>query len=411
MLNVEKSYFRYIACFAAAMFSFYDLFQLSLMNSTAAGLSTTFHLSSTTLGMLTSSYLWANALGLIPIGMLIDKYTVRPVAIFFIALSTLACFFIAYSHSWKMIMLMRFVQGLTSATSMLTCMRMAIRWFDKHANTAIGIMIMFALCGGIFGNDIFTTVVHYFGWQQSFIVAGTIGLITLIVAINFLYEKKLLLSSTCHIKQHFIQLTKDRQIILLGGYLGLMSLAIFIFAASWGNIFLQVAYQMTATQAGVTAGFLFFGLMLGSPIIGYIADRVRNLRTLMKIGAILSFILILPIVYHVQLSQPEVMLLFCLLGFISSIQNTVFVLIAKTNPPSILSTATSITAVIENTIGALGQLLFGWLMNTSWQTTLSNHVSVISQHNAMNATVIFPAAFILCFIIVNLIPHKSKLHF
>jgi MFS family permease len=407
MLNGEKNSFRYFACFAATIFSFYDLFQLSLMNSTAAGLAITYHLSSATLGLLTSAYLWANALGLIPIGILIDKFSVRPVAIFFISLSTLACFGIAYSHSWKIVMLMRFMQGLTSATSLLTCMRMAIRWFDKRANTAVGIMVMIALSGGIFGNDLFITVVHNIGWRQSFMIAGAMGIITLLLAISFLYEKKFVSSSTQRIKQQFIQLIINRKIIFLGGYLGFMSLAIFIFAAAWGNIYLQAMYQMTALQAGITAGFLFLGLMIGSPIIGIIADRFQDLRTLMKIGALLSFILILPIVYYYPLSQEEVMILFFMLGFISSIQNVVFVIIAKTTSSTTLSTATSATALVENTIGAFGQLLFGWLMHSSWQTIVSNNVSVTLRHPSMNATIIFPVAFIICLITVFLCPKEK----
>lgn len=408
MLLLRKDLNRYVACFAAALFSFYDIFQLSLFNSTAADFSATFYLSSTTLGLLSSSFVWANALSLIPIGFLIDKYSVRPLAIIFLSLSIIACFIIAHSHSWKIIMVMRFIQGLASATSLLTCMRMAIRWFGNRANTAIGLMVTFALMGGIFGNNVFINIVRDVGWRYSFILAGIIGIVILIFLICFLFEANTPSTSSFQFASQIKLSLQNPKNILLGCYLGLMSLPIFILAAEWGNIYLIKMHHMSNTQAGMTTGLLFTGLICGCPLVGYIADRLRNPLMIMKIGAILSFIVILPIACYLHLSSLAIMILFLLLGMIGSSQNVVFVIIAENNPLFLLSTITAVASLVENCIGALGQLLFGYLLHTSWQALSISAISVTIQHRYINAMLIFPCAFIFATMIAFVCSSKKQ---
>ncbi len=394
-----------IACFSAALFSFYDIFQLSLFNSIASDLSHSFHISSFKLGIMSSAYLWANALGLIPIGLLIDKYNVRYVAISLLTLSIIASFVIANTQCWQIVMLMRFIQGLTSATSLLTCMRMAIHCFNTRANTAIGIMVAIALCGGIFGNNIFIKLVNILGWQASVKIAGLIGLFILALMLFYLHDintnTSIKLSfSVTPLLQKLKLIIKNYINLLLGVYLGCMSLPIFIFASLWGNLYLRQNYSLTTVQAALSSGMIFTGLLIGSPLIGTIADKIQSPKLILKAGALLSLLFILPFILRLPLSLTQITLLFFSLGVIGSMQNVTFVVIADTNHSDFISTATGTASFIENAIGALSQLIFGWLLNSSWQSINLNHLTHSLQQHYYDALLLFPAGFIICIILI-----------
>ncbi|QLH41848.1 MAG: MFS transporter [Coxiellaceae bacterium] len=114
-------------------FSFFNLFQISVFNSISAGLMTDFHLSSLQMGWFSATYLIANTLWLVPGGLLIDRYSARHTALLFAFLDVMACFVISISHHLLVSIMMRFIQGMASAMSLLICARFANRWFANKA--------------------------------------------------------------------------------------------------------------------------------------------------------------------------------------------------------------------------------------------------------------------------------------
>lgn len=363
----------YLCCFAACLFSFYDIFQFSLFNSIGPEILTSLNLNTTQLGILSSYNLFANAIGLIPAGLILDRFSVRKTALSFMVLAVSSSFIIALSNSFNLDCVARVLQGFASAISLLTITRITTIWFPHNKASAMSISIALALCGGLFGNYGLMIIIHHYGWRHSMIISALIGLIFLIFMWLFLQEKTPN-SELKHAiqKPSFTQLTlitdilhiKNKlQLIMIGLYIGFMNLPVFIFASLWGNIYLTGFYGFNPLTASLISTLLFIGTMIGLPIAGILSDQLHNRKLLMVLGALFSLIILILISFGYFQHVISIALLFFLLGIFTSLQIIGFALIADIYPIQQRSFATSIAAFLENICGAISQTLYGWMLN------------------------------------------------
>ena len=397
-----KIYTPYLACFSASLFSFYNLFQLTLFNTISADLLKAFKLNSTQLGIFSSTYLLANTLWLIPAGMIIDNYSPRRLVLLFITIDIVACFTMAQSNSLIIDTIMRFLQGMASAMSLLTTTRFAIKCFPKNSATAVGCMIAFALSGGMFANYFSANIIKWWHWRIALQIDGLIGIGFLLIMLFFLPEnnnRNVLIQGPITYREVKLSLLNLKN-IAYGIYIGLMNLPIFILATLWGTLYLTQAKNIEFTTAGHICALLFLGLITGSPLAGFIADRLQNKNRLMLYGPVLSLICTLPLILPLYLNIHILASVFFILGFFSSTQILAFPAIAKINPKLILSTATSIATFFSNMIGTVAQPLFGFILNFRAYPVYSKNLPYYSSIVYIKALFIFPIAFILSAIIV-----------
>ena len=331
---------KILACLAAALFSFYDLFELSLFNRLNPAVQTQFHLTPESVGILSSCFLWANALGLIPVGLLLDRGHLRKTVGILLSLSVAGNAVFLFSHTLWLAMIARSLQGFASAASLLVCMRLAIRWYKEKANAAIGWMIAIALSGGIFAN-----------FTDTWLTPIWIGSIILIILLLFLRDTK-----QEHIPQPFKFLCKPKN-FLLGGYLGLINFPVFILGSLWGNHYLSTLYHFDLTQSAFISSLIFAGIIIGSPFWGFLANTYIDYKKIMMIGCVGLIILCIGL----KLAPANFIListLFFGLGFFCCTQNMTYFALSKINQPETLSSATAVTSVIFNSIGAVSQIIF-----------------------------------------------------
>lgn len=363
--SIRQAYSGHLACLSAALFSFYDLLLFSLFNIIAKDLKDSFHLNNVQLGSFSSSYLIANAIGLIIIGILLDKYSLRKISCFFLSLCSFACFILATTHSLHIAVAMRFIQGLASANSLLITTRMPILWFPKKAAWMTGLMMAIALSGGIVGNTAFNSIIQNFGWRYTFYLISLMGIMIFFLVLFFLRDnnkKPTLILNLTDLLRRFKYTLFNYPIILFGVYLGLMSLPIFIWGTLWGNLFLTHSYFLTNQHAAIVNSLLFFGIIVGSPILGYFADYVFERRSVLIMGTLFTFLLIGIIMLKYHLAWNSLAFLFFTLGFFLSSQNIAFAIISEFTPNFLLSTSIGIASFFTNIIGALAQIGFGYFI-------------------------------------------------
>jgi MFS family permease len=358
---------KYLVCFAAALFSFYDLFQLSLFNVLNAQLLNHFQITPVTLGILSSCFLWGNAFGLIPVGFLLDYGYLRKTAFTLLGLSIIGSLVFAFSDSLSLAMVARFIQGFASAASLLICMRMGIHWFKEKANFAIGWMIVIALSGGIFGNSIYAYMMKFLDYQQGLIFAGVLGVIILSILIVFLHDNKSDTVNQLSLQNHFILFKKAIFKIrnsLMGIYLGLINFPVFILGTLWGNYYLSHFYHFSLIQASFLSTLIFVGIIIGSPFWGMLANKYINPHKVMYIGCI--GLAILAYLFYILPSQFFILeVIFFGLGFFCCTQNISYYVLSEINQSEIISSATAIAAFIFNMIGASSQIIFGSIIEKS----------------------------------------------
>ena len=147
-----------------------------------------------------------------------------------------------------------------------------------------------------------------------------------------------------------------------GLYTGLMNLPIYMLGALWGIPYLTQVHGMSVTNAATTAGMLYIGTMIGSPLVGVLSDVMKRRRLPMQMGGILAIALILLVMISGWHNFWFLLIDFLLLGIITSTQIISYPTVIESNSRVISSSSTCVVSMMCMGGGALIQPLFGYLL-------------------------------------------------
>src|SRR6185312_17513849 len=145
-------------------------------------------------------------------------------------------------------------------------------------------------------------------------------------------EKIMLLSNLktiCNNKQNW----------LASLYICLMGIPLMILGALWGSNYLMATHALTYLQAASVTSMIFIGTIIGSPLIGFISDRVGSRRRIMLYGAILTLLTLIVVYQWHSASFSYLMVFFFLIGLFGSSQVLGYPVISENNAKEITSTA------------------------------------------------------------------------
>ncbi|MBA3661247.1 MAG: MFS transporter [Gammaproteobacteria bacterium] len=397
----------WIVTLTASLFFFYAFIQLNFFNSIAIPLMEDFGVDAIEVGQLSSMYFYANAIFLFPAGMLLDRFSTKKLLIASIFISTLGTFVFGYAHSFGIAAVGRFLVGTGAAFCFLACIRIASRWFPPQRMALVtGLIVVMAMLGGLVAQTPFALLVQALGnWREAVFIDGILGVVILIAIALVVVDRPPDAHEEAHLDMQrlknlglwkCIQLSAMNPQNWLGGiYTSLMNLPVFLLGALWGMHYLVEVRNISLVQASYATTFFFVGVMAGSPAFGWFSDRI-GLRILpMRIGAVLSLIVIFILMYAPNLALPTVVFLFFLIGFVTSCQVLSYPAIAELNPSYLTSTAVSIDSVCIMVGGFIFQPAFGWLMKSRGAHEVQNGVIHYTALDFNFAMLILPVAFTL----------------
>ncbi|EKD70888.1 MAG: hypothetical protein ACD_46C00343G0002 [uncultured bacterium] len=395
----------------AALFFFYEFIQMNLFNAINVELREAFRLNAEQLGQLFSMYFYANALCLFPVGNLIDRYSTKKLLVFAVSICTIGTFMFAAGKEYWVVALGRFLVGCGASFCFLSCIRIASRWFSPHHMAFVtGVVVTMAMLGGLVAQTPFALLVNYLGdWRQALFLNAGLGVLILI-AIMFIVQDRPpdTKNEEKEDNQHLHELGLWKCIKLaalnpqnwLGGlYTSLINLPVFILGGLWGVRYLTDVHHLAATQATYATTLFFVGVIVGSLVYGWISDHIERRVLPMIVGAILSIMVMLILMFVPNLSLSVLIILFFLIGLVTSSQVLTYPTIAELNPIYLTSTAVSIDSICIMISGFIVPPFFGWLMEKSGAHEMVNGVMVYSPQAFYYAMMIMPIAFVIGLII------------
>jgi MFS family permease len=382
-------------CLSAGLFFFYEFIQLNVFDVLNPILRSQLLLQAASLSLLSSAFLWANLLFLIPAGLWLDHYSVKRVILGSLFVCVLGTVIIAVSSQFEVIFMGRFLTGIGNAFCFLSCVILVSRWF-AHAQQGLvmGLMVTLAFVGGMLAHTPFAYLVQAIGWRSAMWIDVGFGLLIFCwICLNVKDAPKGWIKEVNLIKRRwhatFMTVLRQPQTYFAGLYTSLLNLPILVLCALWGASYLEKVHGVHPLQATGIVSCLFLGSMLGCPLLGWMSDYQRKRKPMMwfgVLGAILSFI---PLYLgHVQ-PVWVLSLVFFALGFFTSSQVLSYPLLAESHLPQQVGAATGVASLIIMGGGAIGQMLFGGLMQYGAGTQAVNYSAVHFQF-AMN---MFPVAF------------------
>lgn len=398
-MPVSKKIEPYLVVFSAALFFLFEFINMNSFDALNTLLRQAFHVDAFEISNLSAMYFYANVLFLIPAGLLLDRFSTKRLLQSAFLLCIIGNFIFAGTHSFTVAKICRFTVGMASTLCVLSAALLTSRWIKpRQAGLIMGLVVTMGMLGGSIAQQL-PYVVNWLGsWRLAVIAIAVLGilflmLITLLVKDYPENYKKTMIHDQQLIKQglwkNFVLALKNRQVWFAGLYCSFINLTVMIIGALWGADYLETVHGIAATQASFIVTMIFFGLIVGSPLFGYVSDRIGRRKLPMIVGGILNTLCILAILNY-SLSDSMLIFLFFLLGIFSASQILTYPFIMESVPSHIVASSESVSAVLIMGGGALFQPLFGFIL-TDISQGASNYSALAFQH----AMLILPVTFLI----------------
>jgi MFS family permease len=402
----------WLICGIASLFYLYEFAQITVFNSLSTQIMQRYSIDATQLSSLSAMYYYINVLLLIPAGFILDKYSVKRSMLIAMAISMLGTMIFAFSSSFLLSAVGRAISGVGGAFSFLSCMKLIISWMsEKKIAFSISCLITVGFFGGILVQIPFAILSEKVSLHASLSALVFFGFIIWCLIAFFVddgaEQKKNNDTPFISLLRLLLVALKNKQTWFCGGYISLMNLPVLILAALWSNLYLEEVSHFSHINASVVSSFLILGIAVGSPLVGRISEIISSKRLIMFVGSLSSFVVLYGIIF-MEGSFVGSIVMFFALGLFSSTQCLGYPLIIENNSEKSTAVVTSIASILVLGGGAFLKVLFGFILDFSWDGKMSGLMKVYSKGSFDSALNLILFCFIVSGILTFLIKEKSS---
>lgn len=407
----ETSLFKlilpWLVCFSASLFLFYEFIQGNMFASIADNIMTDFHVQADKMAYLSSVYYLSNVLFLFVAGMTLDRYSTKKTLLVAMLLCVVSTFVLANTHSFYLALCCRFLTGIGSAFCFIGPVRLASRWFPPRKMAMVtGVIVTVAMTGGLLSQYPLTVLVEQIGWRDALMQVAWLGAAMLVLMFCGIIDKPTQgdAMSVAMPKLSLLKIAKaaylNGQNLRAAAYTSLMNMAIAVFGAMMGSLYLMQRLGVSKEQASIVNTMLFLGAIIGGPFIGWLSDKLALRVIPMKVGVVASLFTLLAILYA-PVSLDIMKVLFFMLGFFTAAQIISYALIAESSSPSMTATAVSVISLLTQGGYIIYQNLFSFLLVNHSHAQLIEGSSVIySLADYQYAAIILPIGLVLALLVL-----------
>ncbi|MDP3561393.1 MAG: MFS transporter [Legionellaceae bacterium] len=331
-----------------------------------------FGLTATGFGLLSSIYYYAYVPMQLPVGVLMDRFGPRRLLTVACCICVIGTFMFSGTNVFSVALMGRLLIGIGSAFAYVGVLKLATIWLaeDKLAMVA-GITAALGTVGAMLGDNLISAAVMNGGWQQTIMWTGVFGIFLVFIIWFGIHDHKRDAESGGTISSFKLNLVdlgiilRNKQIWINGMFGCLVYLPTTVFAELWGIPYLQHAHGLSESDAGFANSLLFFGFMIGAPLMGFVSDKLKRRKPPMLLGATGAAIIMMVILYFPDLKLNTLNTLMFTLGLFYSVQAIVFAVGRELSPNEAAGTAIAVTNMLVM-IGAMFlQPLVGRLLDWS----------------------------------------------
>lgn len=383
---------------SASLFYLYDFLMRVMPTAMTHELMRAFHIQAAGLGVLAAAFFFGYAPMQIPAGMLYDRF--RPKTILSIAtlLCAVATLIFCYTTTLHIAIAARFLIGILSAFAYIGALKVGANWFKaQYFAVYIGLVQALGCLGAIIGTGPIASLTEHYGIHEIGLGIALLGVLFAII------------SYTCIRHRHqpaMPELSKEKAFTFEGvgivfrnlqvSWAALYGFAIWapitVFAVLWGVPFLMTFYSATKVEAAYAITFIWVGVAIGGPVIGWWTNHIKSRRIPMITACSISLLSICMILFVKFSSMALLYVFLTLLGFGASSQLIPFALLLDNLPHSAIGTGTGLTNMAVIFGGVTLQPIVGFILKYLWTGKLHHGIAIYSAAHFQMAlsVVIYP---------------------
>ncbi len=391
-----KNYYPLLVITLCACFLFYKYVLQIYPSIITDQLMQEFKLTGAGLGNLAATFYYTYMIAQLLVGVLLDKYSARWLTASAILSCALGVFLFSHADTILAACLSRGLMGIGVAFATVAYMKLAAMWFPPRQYAFIGgLLATAAMAGAVFGQAPLAWIVNLSGWRTCLAGTGIIGFILAFLFALIVRDKPGLINpvpannppvSFAEIMEVF----KNKQNWLLTLYSGLAFSPVVIFGGLWGNPFVVQAYEVSKTEAASLVSIVFIGLGIGSPILGFISDRLGNRRMVLLASTLIACIAITLVLYAHPMPIWILSILLFVFGFFLGAFMLIFAIGKELNKPALTGTVIAMINMSDAILDAITEPGIGKLLDLNWNGKIVNGVHYFSLNTYHMALCVLP---------------------
>lgn len=394
----------------ACLFYFYECLLQVSPGVMSNELMRDFSVTSQTLGILSGIYFYSYAAMQLPGGVLMDYFgphRLLTVATIVCAASTIA---FGLTNNFFMACLARLMIGFGSAFAAVGTMKLAANWFPAQRFALLtGLMVTLGMLGAIGGEAPLALLIDSFGWRNSMIIMGSIGLLLAVLLFVIAQDTPKDYDPNAHHHEEeeeeplipsLLTLMKNKQLWLIASYGGLMYMATPVFCGLWGVPFLMNKMMLTKAAAANYISLVFIGWAIASPLWGIFSNRIGLRKPPLYIGCIGALICSTLFIFAPINSTLLMESLLFAFGLFSAGFLPAFSVAKELCNKKYVATGLSFMNMM-NMIGiALAQPLIGYILDKLWQGEVNGSVRIYPLEAYYTGLAILPLGMLVALLIL-----------
>jgi sugar phosphate permease len=375
-------------------------------------------------GLLAAAYFYAYAAMQLPAGLLSDSWGPRNTITVFFLVAFVGSVLLGFAATAAMAIAGRLLVGVGVAMLFVPTLKILSEWFTPVEFAPMsGILMAMGGIGSLSATTPLVLLSGAIGWRMSFVAVGVLTLVLSLLVWIFVRD--------CPEDMGWVSLNASAKaaapaITLMAGFRAVVScphfwpLAIwfffdcaifFTFGGLWGGPYLMHMYHLSKSQSGYILSMLAIGLVIGSPLLSYLSNRVFHARKpVLLISACIVLVITAILSFAVDRIPLYGLYLICLgLGIFSSAIVVIgFTSAKELFPVQIAGTATGLVNLFPFAGGAVFQPFTGYLLERSG--SVNGAFTLAGYQQMFNALLISAVIAVLaCCFIRETFPVRSSL--
>ena len=377
----------YVLLLALVTINYMDRSALGVVAQAVRG---EFKLSPVQMGYLFSSFLWTYALCVLPVGILLDRFSARNINSTGIALWSLVMAATAAVSSFTGLMTTRLLMGAFEATSIPSSGRIVREWMPARER---GVANVFwsagSFVGPAIGAVITASIASAYGWRGAFVVLGALGFVWLICNLVWFDrpekvkwlsddERRKILTERSAGSPDEIGTPGSAGVVLellrspsmwgamIAQAAGIYALYLLLF---WLPSYLQETKHLTIMKTGLYTAVPWAIAVPVSIVIGIVSDRVLASQTLLaggRRGMVIVCVLLAAVMVFVPFTDNTSLILalfaLSLSGINAAISLNVTLVTDLVHRVRDVGKAISLTILAGNVCGLLAPIVTGYVV-------------------------------------------------
>ena len=375
----------------AGIFFLYEFFLRSSMGALEEIFRQDLGLGAASISIISSAYFFAYALMQIPAGFLLDRFGIRKMG--WIAISTTAFGSLIFSISTTVLVawIGRFVIGMGSAFAFVMMFKIILDWFPHERLGFLGGMTqVLGIIGPVLAGVPLIVFLQFCqnDWRQVFGFITVFGFVLAFIYWSIVRDNKSRHYQYSNVKSknnsvliQVLNIVKIKQLWFIALFVFFLYAPIEIIGSLFG-IPLMIHHGFTAKLSAASVAFVWLGLGIGSPIVGYISDKLQQRKSILLFCGILGAISVSLVIWGSFLSITIYSTLFFIVGFSTGAQTLSFTLVVENISREFSATAVGFNNMFVILGAAIGQTITGIILHFS--ASSSNEYSLLNYQYALS---------------------------